>query len=118
MTTKSKDAYFDEGNTKRRETHREMCLRGLQRELNGLTYDQLAAKIGKKPDQVWKRLSELYAEKLIDIAGTTDTHSRYRLVREPGLPFPVEKKLTWAQFAKKKHPESYREWEILNQHKL
>ena len=118
MTTKSTDAYFDEGNTKRRETHREMCLRGLQREPNGMTYHQLATKIGLKPEQVWKRLSELYAQNLIEIAGTTDTYSRYRLVREPGLPFPVAKKPTLAAWLKEKHREVWNEWDLLQNHNL
>jgi len=117
MTTQSTKAYFDESNTKSRVSHRKMCLLGLEREQNGLTYKQLAAKIGLKPEQVWKRLSELHTENMIAIAGTTDTYSRYKLVREPGL-FPVEKKPTFTDWAKQNEPEIWRKYRVLIWHEL
>jgi len=117
MTKQSKTSYFNEGNAQRRETHRQKCLKGLEREPNGLTYMQLAAKIGLSFEQTWKRLSDLHADNLVMIAGTTDTYSRYRLVREPGL-FKPEKVPTFTQWAKKNRPEIWRDYEVLILHKL
>ena len=117
MTTQSKQAYFNEANGKARETHRQRCLKGLERETTGLTYMQLAAKIGLKPDQTWKRVSELNRDGLIMICGTTDTYSRYRLIREPGL-FKPEKVPPLKKWLSLFHPEILHKYQILIKHEL
>jgi len=115
MTENSKQAYATTGEI--RQTHRQRCLKGLERETNGLTYPQLAVKIGLTQQQTWKRLSELHTENLIMICGTTDTYSRYRLVREPGL-FPVEKVPTFTKWCKKEYPDIWNKYSLLIRHEL
>jgi hypothetical protein len=117
MTNKSKQAYANQQNAERRITHRQKCLNGLERETTGLTYLQLAAKIGLKPDQTWKRASDLHKDGLIMICGTTDTYSRYKLVREPGL-FKPEKVPHLAKWLKENHFEIWQKYQILIKHEL
>lgn len=117
MTQSSKSAY--QTGKEKRASSRAKIIAAL-RTGNGFTFDQMARHTGLKRDECWKRLSELetdgIAQNLSNLIVNNIRYSVYTLNPQPEL-FRT-KRLTWAQYSKKKHPESYREWEVLNKHEL
>lgn len=120
MTTASKQAYFNPDNQVRRISHKQKCYNALIGEIMGLTYPEIAVKAYLKPEQTWKRVSELHKDEEIIIIGTRIFNNRefsvYLINNQPQL-FRTPK-LTFKQFVKQKYPNILHEYEVLHEHKL
>lgn len=120
MTTASKQAFSKPENQLSFWSHKKICLNALKNEPKGLTYREVAAKVRLKPDQCWKRLSELHTEGRIITCGVKEengnANSIYAINDNPPL-FHV-KKLTLREFIEKENPALLHKYEALHEHKL
>jgi hypothetical protein len=114
-TTASLKALTDPNNQKTRWTHRKIAynaLKGCE-----LTYLEIAAKVRLKPEQVWKRTSDMYKEDILIIVGEKEEngqpHSIYAHNQNP----PTEKKLTYIQYCKTREDWKHI-YEALINHKI
>lgn len=117
MTTASKETYAKPENQIGYWTHRNICFNALKNEPKGLTYREVAAKVRLKPDQCWKRMSELHTDGEIKIIGEREengnANSVYVINPEPEL-FHIKKE-PLKKWLKNNHPDIYHKWEVLNQ---
>jgi hypothetical protein len=101
MTTEASiKALLDPINAKTRWVHRKIihnALKGCE-----LTYLEIAAKVVLKPEQVWKRCSDMYKEDIFIIVGKKEENGRPHSIyaHNPEPPNPNGKKPTFAEYAK------------------
>ena len=112
MNKNSLNAYFDEGNQKKFNSHCGMIIRELKNRPNQHSY-LIADRLMLSNEAVKKRLSDLINKELIVVSGDLsyygNTVSLYKINNEPLL-FPVEK-LTLRKWLKSKHPEILEQYE-------
>lgn len=116
MTQASNKALNDENNQHTRWTHRKIifnALKGCE-----LTYLEIAAKVRLKPEQVWKRTSDMQKEDILIIVGHKEENGQEHSIYARN-PNPTYKKYeSLRAFIKRKYPNVLHEWQALNEHKL
>ncbi len=119
MTTKaSLKALLSPNNQQTRWTHRKIiynALKGCE-----LTYLEIAAKVRLKPEQVWKRASDLEHEDILIIVGQKEEngqpHSIY--AQNPNPPNLDGKIPPFKEWVKENHPDIWHKYRALYHHEI
>lgn len=115
-TAASLKALTDPNNMKTRWTHRKIAYNALKD--CELTYLEIAAKVVLRPDQVWKRVSDMYAEDILIIVGEKEENGQPHSIYAHNPNPPKEKKPPLKKWLETDYPHILHEWEALHCHKL
>lgn len=112
MNKNSLNAYFDESNQRRFNSHRGMIIRELKRKPGQHSY-MLSLHLRLTNEAVKKRLSDLYYDGLIEVSGTYNFGgndiSCYKINEQLNL-FSSERKPTLKKWMQKNYPSVLAEW--------
>jgi hypothetical protein len=95
-TTASLKALTNPNNMETRWTHRKIAYNALKD--CQLTYIEVAEKVRMKPEQIWKRLSDMYKEDILIIVGEKEENGQPHSIYAHNPNPPKEKKPTYIQY--------------------
>lgn len=114
MNQNSLQAYFDESNQRKFNSHKARIIRSLKEIPNQHSY-HLSMRVRLSNEAAKKRITDLLNEGFIEVSGSVDyygnTVSTYRIKEQ--LTFLCDRKPTLRSWMKENHPENLKEYDLL-----